>query len=110
MATWRVRSEFDLFLTHRLVALHLGLLDEALGVDPRLFCLALALGLGRGDLGLLLGLAQGDILLLHQGRETLVLLDVELELGRLEIFLGDCDLGVLLDLVALLGAPLRRLG
>jgi len=93
-----------------LIAQHLGLLDEALGVDPRLFCLALALCLGRNDLGLLLGLAQGDLLLLHQGRKALVLFDVELELGGLEIFLGDRDLGVLLDLVAFLGAALRRFG
>ena len=93
-----------------MIAQHLGLLDEALGVDPRLFCLALALCLGRNDLGLLLGLAQGDLLLLHQGRKALVLFDVELELGGLEILLGDRDLRVLLDLVALLGAALRRFG
>ncbi len=111
----------DLGLLHRparrdvgalLDALGLGfaLGDEQLGRDPRRF---LRLPGGRFLLGLLgagLGRGVGDVPLLAQLRLPRGPVDLELALKGLPILLGDGDLRVPDDLVALLLALLRDLG
>jgi hypothetical protein len=100
----------DAFLLQALVAADARLLDRLLGGDLCAFGILLALRALGAQLGTLARAGDFHFALLRQARLLGFAVDLQAQLLGLEVLVADGDQRVLLDIVALLLAPLDLLG